>query len=46
MDQDKKTTKQVLEEALKDQKRTPLYNREALDELKKRIDGGEQQKEA
>jgi hypothetical protein len=33
MNQGKKTTKQVLEEALKDQKRTPLYNRKALDEL-------------
>ena len=29
-----KTTRQVLEEALKDQKRTPLYNRKALDDLK------------
>jgi len=29
----KKTTKQVLQEALKDQKRTPLYNRKAMDGL-------------
>ena len=28
-----KTTRQVLEEALKDQKRTPLYNRKALERL-------------
>ena len=34
MTQKKITTKQLLEEALKDQKRTPLYNRKALDDLK------------
>ncbi len=34
MKPEKKTTKQVLEEALKDQKHTPLYNPKALDELK------------
>ena len=43
MNQGKKTTKQVLEEALKDQKRTPLYNRKALDELKQAFDKWQQE---
>ncbi len=34
MKQASKTTKQLLEDALKDQKRTPLYNPRAIDELK------------
>jgi methylmalonyl-CoA mutase N-terminal domain/subunit len=34
----KKTTKQVLHEALKDQKRTSLYNPKALDEIRQAFD--------
>jgi len=43
MNQEKKTTKQVLDKALKDQTRTPLYNREALDELKQAFDKWQQE---
>jgi len=43
MKPEKKTTKQVLEEALKDQKRTPLYNRKALDELNQAFDKWQQE---
>jgi methylmalonyl-CoA mutase N-terminal domain/subunit len=42
MTQKKKTTKQVLQEALKDQKRTSLYNPKALDELKRAFDKWQQ----
>lgn len=43
MNQEKKTTKQVLEKALKDQTRTPLYNREALGEIKQAFDKWQQE---
>ena len=38
MNPKKKTTKQLLEEALKSQKRTPLYSSRAMDELKQSFD--------
>jgi len=43
MKPEKKTTKQVLEAALKDQKRTPLYNPEALGALKQAFNNWQQQ---
>ena len=43
MDTKPKTTRQVLEEALKKQKRTPLYNREALDHLDRRFQNWRQE---
>ena len=37
MDMKQKTTRQVLQEALKEQKRTPLYNKKALDHLSRNV---------
>jgi methylmalonyl-CoA mutase N-terminal domain/subunit len=43
MTQTKKTTKQLLEDALKKRKRTPLYNTRALDGLKQAFDQWQQE---